>query len=447
MIHHGSSGALPPIAFFGRGNPGPWVDGLAAGGLALLAVLLGILGWRGKNRSVRCLLTSSATVALVLASSQALAAMGAGTPGLESLAGHGWLAAVLVFLAGLPGWLASRSDSETLAQLERFIRDAPVAIACKGLDGTLLRLNRKAEVLVGRSPAATPGQQLGECFSADQITRAHACEDRVTARGEEVQMEESLLLPGAGRRDFLLQEFPLLDTMGRCQGLGVFATDVTECKHRELDHGKRQKLEALGLLAGGIAHDFNNLLGAMKGNLELARLDVCPDGSPAPAATAAEMSARAAACFQTLEQLVARATAQVAQILAYAGKGKFQCQILDLNRQVEEMTRILQASLSRRVTLRLEATPGLPALEGDAAQVNQIIMNLILNAAEAMEPRGGHITIRTGLATLTQEDLENQYPGQALEPGAHLVLEVSDTGPGIPPSSRSGSSSPSSPPS
>ena len=110
------------------------------------------------------------------------------------------------------------------------------------------------------------------------------------------------------------------------------------------------------------------------------------------------------------------------------------------------MTRILQASLSRRVTLRLEATPGLPALEGDAAQVNQIIMNLILNAAEAMEPRGGHITIRTGLATLTQEDLENQYPGQALEPGAHLVLEVSDTGPGIPPSSRSGSSSPSSPP-
>ena len=429
------------MELFGGAHAVPLADGLAAGGLAILAVLLGILGWKGEDRPARHLLASCATAALVLASSRALAALGAQPPGLAWLAGHGWLAATLTLLAGLPGWLAIRPGSGTAAphahaelRLEGLIQRAPVASACKGLDGQLLLLNRRAEALAGRSPVATPDPQLGECFSADQVSQARAWNDSVLARGEEAQREESLVLPGIGRRDFLMQGFPLLDAAGRCRGLGVIATDVTDCKHRELARGKRQKLEALGLLAGGIAHDFNNLLAAMKGNLELARLDLCPEGGSAPAcASVAEMRACSAAYVQTLENLVGRATHQVAQVLAYAGGGKSQVQTLDLNSQVEEMTRILQASLSRRVTLRLDTTPGLPPTEGDPTQINQIIMNLVLNAAEAMEPQGGAITLRTGLATLTREDLEDRYQRQAMEPGAHLVLEVADTGPGIPP--------------
>ena len=314
------------MALFGRTDAGPLAEGLAAGGLALLAVLLGILGWKGKDRPARCLLASCATAVLVLASSHALAALEVQMPGLKDLAGHGWPAAVLTLLAGLPGWLAARSVS------------------------------------------------------------------------------------------------------------GTVATDGTGDRHPEPDQGRREKLEALGLLAGGIAHDFNNLLGAMKGNLELARMDLCPEGSSDTAfSTAEELSACSAAHFQTLEQLVSRAATLVAQVLAFDGTGTFQIQALDLNLQVEEMIQILQASLSRRVTLRLEAASGLPPMEGDAAQLNQIILNLVLNAAEAMDPQGGDIIIRTGLATLTREDLERQYRGQGMEPGAHLLLEVSDTGQGIPP--------------
>ena len=103
------------MALFGRTDAGPLAEGLAAGGLALLAVLLGILGWKGKDRPARCLLASCATAVLVLASSHALAALEVQMPGLKDLAGHGWPAAVLTLLAGLPGWLAARSVSGTVA--------------------------------------------------------------------------------------------------------------------------------------------------------------------------------------------------------------------------------------------------------------------------------------------------------------------------------------------
>jgi hemerythrin-like metal-binding protein/PAS domain S-box-containing protein len=319
---------------------------------------------------------------------------------------------------------------ESEARLQGFIQHAPAAIAFKGTDGQVLLLNRRAESLIGRSLIATPGTNLEALFPPEQVAKSRAQDERVLARKEGVQFEDSLLLPELGLRDFLIQKFPLLDATGGCWGLGVIATDVTERKHQELAQRQRQKLESLGLLAGGIAHDFNNLLGAMLGNLELARMDLCPEPG---FALVVEPNVSAAAHLQILEELVTRAATLVAQILAYSGKGKFQIQVLDLNLQVEEMSRILRASLTRRSTLSLETTPDLPPMEGDPGQVNQVIMNLILNASEAMEPHGGVITIRTGLATLTPEEIDQQFPGQALQPGDHLLLEVSDLGPGIAP--------------
>ncbi len=181
-----------------------------------------------------------------------------------------------------------------------------------------------------------------------------------------------------------------------------------------------QPLEPLGLLAGGIAHDFNNLLGAMVGNVELFRLEMGPEGL-------------ADSRLGTMEQLLDRAACLVEQLLAYAGKGSFQLQTLDLNRQVEEMTRVLRASLSRKVTLRWEPALGLPPMVGNPAQVQQVILNLALNAWEAVEPAGGVITIRTGSERLSQEEIDRALPAQALKPGLLLTLEVADNGPGMVP--------------
>ena len=309
---------------------------------------------------------------------------------------------------------------ESEARLQGFIQHAPAAIAFKDLNGQLLLVNRRAEALVGRSLAATPGKALEEVFPPEVVARVREQDERVLVHREEIQVEESVPFPDGICRDFLIHKFPLLDGIGHCWGLGIIANDVTEHNQMEQAHLQRQKLESLGLLAGGIAHDFNNLLGAMLGNLELAQ-------------EALDHTGPAAAHLQIQEGLLTRASTVVAQILAYAGKGKFQVRTLDLNRQVEEMTRLLRASLSRKASLQWEPDRGCALMEGDVGQINQVIMNLVLNASEAVDSKGGVITIRTGCETLTQAEISKRYHGQALSPGPHLTLEVSDNGPGMPP--------------
>jgi hemerythrin-like metal-binding protein/PAS domain S-box-containing protein len=321
----------------------------------------------------------------------------------------------------LEAQMASRTAElqESEARLQGFIQHAPAAIAFKDLKGHLLMVNRRAEALIGKSLATTPGKTMEEVFPSEVVAKVREQDERVVTQREEIQIEESVALPDTGMLDLLIQKFPLIDAIGHCWGMGVIATDVTERKQGEQANRQRQKLESLGLLAGGIAHDFNNLLGAMLGNLELARSGLD---------SAEQVSSR----LLIVEELIARASTLVAQILAYAGKGKFQIQSLDLNRQVEEMMRFLQAALSRKASLQWETAPGLPPMEGDAGQLSQVIMNLVLNAAEAMEPQGGLVTIRTGSERLTQADIDRRFRGHALNPGPHLTLEVSDNGPGIP---------------
>jgi hemerythrin-like metal-binding protein/PAS domain S-box-containing protein len=309
---------------------------------------------------------------------------------------------------------------ESEARLQGFIHHASSAIAFKGLDGGLLLANRRAEELIGSCQAATPGRDLLEAFPPEVAERARLHDKRVISLKEETQTEEEIPFPDGITRNFLVQKFPLLDAFGRCWGIGVIATDITERKQAEQAHLQHLQLESIGLLAGGIAHDFNNLLGALIGNLELARMELGKEGP-------------AEAQFQAMEDVVSRATNLVAQILAYAGKGKFQVQVLDLNQEVEGMIRLLRASLSRNAILRWEPAPGLPSMIGDLAQIHQVVMNLVLNASDAVAPRGGTITIRTGLETLSQASIDRHFQRQSLHPGLHLTLEVADDGAGMAP--------------
>jgi hemerythrin-like metal-binding protein len=195
----------------------------------------------------------------------------------------------------------------------------------------------------------------------------------------------------------------------------------TEELHASGRRRERQKAEAAGILAGGLAHDFNNLLSAMIGNLELVQQEAGPEAPARP-------------YLDNLETLITRAGVLVGQLLAYAGKGKFQVQCLDLNRQVEEMLRILRASLSGKAALRWQPAPDLPAMAGDASQVQRVVANLVLNAAEAVEQKGGGmVTVRTACEELDEDRLVRECKDQGLVPGTHLVLEVADTGPGMPP--------------
>jgi len=330
-------------------------------------------------------------------------------------------------LQSLAGELEAKVKAQTAelheseARLLGFIRRATTGIAFKGLDGRFLLINPRYAEMLGRPEAEILGRTPEEVLPMDICRPWVEQERRVRERQEEVRSEEDW--PRDGRtpvRHYLSQLFPLTDNSGQCWGVGVMVTDITERKEAELAYLQSQKLESLGILAGGLAHDFNNLLGAMSGNVELAKLVADPGGPVNP-------------YLQSLEELIGRSSSLVQQILAYAGRGTTNVIPLDLNRQVEDMTRLMRTALSRKAVLHLEPDPELPLTQGDPGQIQQVIMNLVLNASEAIADQGGSITIRTGQEWLDATAIHGACPGQGLEPGQHVFLEVADDGPGMPP--------------
>jgi len=179
-----------------------------------------------------------------------------------------------------------------------------------------------------------------------------------------------------------------------------------------------QKLESLGILAGGIAHDFNNLLMGILGNAELAR-DELSTSSPA------------LVHLREIETASRRAAELCRQMLAYSGKGKFVIERIDLGNLIREMAHLLEVSISKKIVLKYRFTESLPVFKGDATQIRQIIMNLIVNSAEAIGDRSGVIAVSTGAMAATAGELETFQLGEPLPPGLYVYLEVSDTGCGM----------------
>lgn len=204
--------------------------------------------------------------------------------------------------------------------------------------------------------------------------------------------------------------------------LGV-SRDIGERLEMERRLLQSQKLESLGLLAGGVAHDFNNLLAAMMGNLDLAQLKLPPDS---PARYHLELSSKAAL----------KASDLIRQMLVYSGQGTMVMRAIDLTRLVQENIDILQVLLKKGVTLKTDLDSSLPRIHGDQGQLQQLIMNLLTNASEAMGNTHGEILIRTGLEELSRETLANLREGQNCSVGPHVFLEVADSGCGMTEESR-----------
>ena len=184
-----------------------------------------------------------------------------------------------------------------------------------------------------------------------------------------------------------------------------------------------QKLESLGILAGGIAHDFNNLLTVILGNANLARLEV-PD------------SAKARQFIGRIETTALRAAELCKQMLAYSGKGIFVVRRLDLSQLVEQTTELLQLSISKKVRLQLDLARGLPPILADATQLQQILMNLVINASDAIGTGEGLIQLRSGLIRVDQAALRTFSPATDILEGEYVFLEVSDNGSGMSPEVR-----------
>ena len=180
-----------------------------------------------------------------------------------------------------------------------------------------------------------------------------------------------------------------------------------------------QRLEGLGVMAGGIAHDFNNLLTPILGDATLALIDL-PADSPVRARV------------ERIQKAARRAATLTHQMLAYAGKGPLLVESLDLTHLVREMAQLLESSVARRAQLVYDLDEDLPPIEGDAAQICQVVMNVITNAAEAVAAGGGGIEIRTG-SLVRQGSPRSDWIGEDLPPGPAVYFEVVDDGCGMPP--------------
>lgn len=179
-----------------------------------------------------------------------------------------------------------------------------------------------------------------------------------------------------------------------------------------------QKLESLGVLAGGIAHDFNNLLTGILGNASLARMEAPEDSAIQP-------------CLEQIEQVAHRAAELCKQMLAYSGKGRFVVQQLDLSAVVRSTSDLLRLSINKSAVLKLSLANDLPPINADATQIRQIVMNLIINASDAISGRSGIINVSTGVVHADQAYLSETYLAPSLPEGEYVFIEVSDNGVGM----------------
>ena len=204
----------------------------------------------------------------------------------------------------------------------------------------------------------------------------------------------------------------------QCGGALLRVQVEEEQKIFEAQVQQAQKLESLGVLAGGIAHDFNNLLMGILGSASLALTEISPV-SPAKES------------IEQIEKSSQRAAELCKQMLAYSGKGRFVIQPIDLTDLVEDMIHLMEISISKKATLKYNLDRNLPAIEVDATQIRQVVMNLITNASDAIGDTMGVISITTGTMECSSEYLKEIYIDKELPEGIYVYIEVSDTGCGM----------------
>lgn len=211
---------------------------------------------------------------------------------------------------------------------------------------------------------------------------------------------------------------PITNAEGEVTGFASVQRDVTQQRkmQNKLEHTDR--VDSLGVLAGGIAHDFNNLLTAILGNISLALRKLDP-ASPA------------LKHLQAVENASYSASDLCKQMLAYSGKGKFVVKAINLSDLVENMGKLIDVSLAKNVVLKYHLAEHLSPIDADVAQMQQVILNLITNASEAIEGKSGVISLSTGVMQVNADYLNGCVGSEQLEPGRYISLEVSDTGCGM----------------
>jgi signal transduction histidine kinase len=304
-------------------------------------------------------------------------------------------------------------------QLSTIVERGPFFVVTLDPTGRMIYIGGGEVRKRGEDPARLIGRNALELYKDDAGTMAAL---RRALAGESF----STLVDRPGVT-YEVHYSPVRDASGALEMIVGVGVDVSRRMRAEEERARihdkmlqTQKLESLGVLAGGIAHDFNNLLTVIQGNAQvaLARLDEKdPVRDP----------------IDDILKAAMRASELTRQMLAYSGKGRFQIGPLDLRHQVAEIGNLLRTSIPKKVSLRLEQPSYLPAVQGDASQLQQVLMNLVLNAAEAMGASEGEVTVRLGEEDVGADGGGDLIGRERLPEGRYVRLTVEDSGVGMDP--------------
>jgi two-component system, cell cycle sensor histidine kinase and response regulator CckA len=293
------------------------------------------------------------------------------------------------------------------------IENAQDLIYSHDLQGNIISINKAGEQMTGYSREEALKMNLTQAIAPEYLQKARQMIARKLA-GERVTSYELEILAKDGRRVAVEVNTRLVYRDGAAVGVQGIARDITERKHLEEQLRQAQKMEAVGQLAGGIAHDFNNLLTAIGGYSEISM----------PMLQAEDPLRHN---LEEIKKASDRATALTRQLLAFSRKQVLQPKVLDLNAIVAELEKMLRRLIGEEIELCAALNPDLGRIKADPGQIEQVIMNLSVNARDAM-PQGGRLTIATENVFFTEE-LVGRH-GTIL-PGAYVMLAVSDTGTGL----------------
>jgi len=321
--------------------------------------------------------------------------------------------------------LAEAALQESEARYRALCEGAPDATFLADPEtGTIVDANPAASRLLGRPRDEIVGLRQAQLHPPHTERQARAVFAEHTHAERQTPPAEMSVLRADGQEVPVEVTARLTQLQGRPVLCGVFR-DISERKEAEAERGRleaqmrhAQKLESLGVLAGGIAHDFNNLLAGILGFADIALHDAGPES---PSCDSLE---RVIACAKQAAELTR-------QLLAYSGKGRFLSEAVDLSRLIRDTAHLLQVSASTKATLRYQLADDLPAVEADPSQIQQVLMNLVTNASEALGEGAGLITIATGVRQCSAAYLSEAVVSSDLPEGPCVFLEVSDTGCGM----------------
>ncbi len=316
---------------------------------------------------------------------------------------------------------------EARLMLRTVLDTIPVRVFWKDRDSRFMGCNRLFATDAGLAdPEAILGKLDSELGWSEQSELYRADDLAVMTSGQpKLGYEEPQTTPDGGRIWLRTSKIPLRNHTGGVIGILGTYEDITASKKAEEDRRRleaeiqyAQKLESLGILAGGIAHDFNNLLVAVLGHADLALANLS-QANPAHRHV------------EEIRTAARRARELTNQMLAYSGKGRFVVRRLAINEVISEMGQLLQASIPKKVQLRYELATDLSAVDVDVAQIRQVVMNLVTNAAEAIGDQCGAITLATRRQNVDAAYLRRTAMAEPLEEGEYVFIEVSDDGCGM----------------